>query len=347
MSDPRGPQTLEDYPGLFYHRITDPTVLATLDQLRAAFQGLAEAILTTCPQNRYRSLAMTDLEAAEMRAVQAVGPTCGGAQARPPTARRPHTRISARRRTIVCSCKRGATVARTHVPPGSWKPPRVSSAMPGPDGPPPSRAVERVSCARGHAPPRGPSAVPLPPSTLRNVIPADLSDVARLLALHQHAIARGWLKGGEAAQLNAVAAAVHARRVGEAPCRLFVALLRDQRWEVITQEDEDQARRLLREHRDGPPPRTRTPAAMPEVSLSDDARFVQRAAQVLRQAGWQGEPFLGVKLVDPTWTRARWGHAQAALAQWQKQQGRARGQGSGLEPLGDAPDEVSKADEDD
>ena len=78
-------------------------------------------------------------------------------------------------------------------------------------------------------------------------------DVARLLALHQHAIARGWLQGGEAAQLNVVAAAVHARRVGDAPCRLFVALLRDQRWEVITQEDEDQARRLLREHRDGPP----------------------------------------------------------------------------------------------
>ena len=93
----------------------------------------------------------------------------------------------------------------------------------------------------------------LPPPTLRDVILADLSDVARLLALHQQAIARGWLTGGEAAQLNVVAAAVHARRVGDAPCRLFVALLRDQRWEVITQEDEDQARRLLREHRDGPP----------------------------------------------------------------------------------------------
>ena len=79
--------------------------------------------------------------------------------------------------------------------------------------------------------------------TLRNVPLADLNDVARLLALHQQAIARGWLQGSEAAQMNVVAAAVHARRVGEAPCRLFVALLRDQRWEVITQEDEDQARR--------------------------------------------------------------------------------------------------------
>ena len=92
------------------------------------------------------------------------------------------------------------------------------------------------------------------PPTLRNVILADLGDVARLLALHQQAIARGWL---------------------------------------------------------------------------------------------QGELFLGVKLVDPTWTRARWKQAQATLAQWQQQQGRARGQGSGMEPLGDAPDEVSKADEDD
>src|SRR5437879_6145033 len=76
--------------------------------------------------------------------------------------------------------------------------------------------------------------------------------------------ARGWLRGGEAEQLDVVAAAVHARRVGQAPCRLFVALLRDQRWEVITQEDEDQARRLLREHRDGPCQRTRAAAAVSE-----------------------------------------------------------------------------------
>ena len=123
------------------------------------------------------------------------------------------------------------------------------------------------------------------PPTLRNVILADLGDVARLLALHQHALARGWLQGGEAAQRNVVAAAVHARRVGEVPCRLFVALLRDQRCEVITQEDEDQARRLLRVYRYGPT-RRRVPeacAAAPDTALSDDARFVQRAEQVLRQ----------------------------------------------------------------
>ena len=126
--------------------------------------------------------------------------------------------------------------------------------------------------------------------------------------------------------------------------RLFVALLRDQRWDVITQEDEDQARALLRVYRYGPT-RRRVPevdAPALEATLSDDARFALRAAQVLRQAGWQGEPFLRIKLVDPTWTRERWEQAQAALAQWQQRQGRARWQPRGLEALGATPDEASK-----
>jgi len=58
------------------------------------------------------------------------------------------------------------------------------------------------------------------------------------------------------------------------------------------------------------------------MPLSDDARVVLLAPQVLRQAGWRGEPFLGVKLQDPTWTRARWEQAQA------------RQQEGGLEVLG-------------
>ena len=157
------------------------------------------------------------------------------------------------------------------------------------------------------------------------------------------------MRGGEAERLHVVAAAVHARRVGQAPCRLFVALLRDQRWEVITQEDEDQARRLLRAHRDGSP-QHRMPEAcvpVPDAALAADARFVLRAAQVLRQAGWQGEPFLGVKLVDSTWTRARWEQAQAVLAQWQQQQRRAHGQESGLAMLEAAPDKEQRTNKQD
>ena len=84
---------------------------------------------------------------------------------------------------------------------------------------------------------------------------------------------------------------------------------------------------LLREHTDGPcrRPLQAPAAAVPEMPLSDDARLVLLAPQVLRQAGWRGEPFLGVKLHDPTWTRARWEQAQA------------RQQGSRLEALADAP----------
>ncbi len=214
--------------------------------------------------------------------------------------------------------------------------PAATQVMTVPPVPPPApaacpralRPLQAAAPACAH-----PTTRTLPP-TLREVTLADLGDVDRLLALHQQARARGWLRGGEAEQLNVVAAAVHARRVGQAPCRLFVALLRGRRWEVITQEDEDQARTLLREHADGPC-RRRPPAAaaVPAMPLSADARFVLLAPQVLRQAGWRGEPFLGVKLQDPTWTRARWEQAQAELTQWRVWQAQARRQGSGLEAL--------------
>src|SRR5262249_41387247 len=91
------------------------------------------------------------------------------------------------------------------------------SLVPRPSQTPTARVV--LACAR--TPTR------MPPPTLRDVTLADLGDVGRLLALHQQARARGWLRGGEAERLNVVAAAVHARRVGQVPCRLFVALLRD------------------------------------------------------------------------------------------------------------------------
>jgi hypothetical protein len=159
----------------------------------------------------------------------------------------------------------------------------------------------------------------MPPATLRDVTLADLRDVGRLGVLHQQACARGWLQSGEAERLNVVAAAVHAQRVGHDPCRLFVALLRDRRWEVITQEDEDRARLLLREHADGPRRRA-APAGDSVVPMPDDARFVLLAQEVLHQVGWQGDPFLAVKMQYLEWTWARWDEAVAALKEWQRHQ---------------------------
>jgi hypothetical protein len=161
---------------------------------------------------------------------------------------------------------------------------------------------------------------------------------------------RGWGSWSEADRLNVVAAAVHARRVGQDPCRLFVALLRDRRWEVITQEDEDTAHRWLRDDLYGAAPRTEPEAAAPPVApavpLSADARYVDAVQRGLPPA-WRDRPFLALKLQDPTWTRERWEHAQTELTQWRllQAQANARSQLASLgaildieEPWGDAGD---------
>jgi hypothetical protein len=137
---------------------------------------------------------------------------------------------------------------------------------------------------------------------------------------------RGWVTWSAADRLNVVAAAVHARRVGQAPCRLFVALLRDRRWEVITQDDEDTAWGWLRDSLHGPAHREEPAAGVPPpaVPLSEDARFVDLAQRVLWQGGWRGEPFLAVKLQYPEWTPPRWAQAQAELTQWRLQQAQAQ-----------------------
>jgi len=173
--------------------------------------------------------------------------------------------------------------------------------------------------------PTAPPAAPGPPPTLRDVRPADLGDVGRLLVLWAQAQERGWLSSSEADRLHVVAAAVHARRIGEAPCRLFVALLRDRRWEVITQADEDTARAWLRTFRDGPAPRAApapvAPLLTPLVPRSEDADVV--ALQRGLPPAWRDRPLLFLKLQDPTWTLARWEHAQAELTQWRLLQAQA------------------------
>ena len=175
-----------------------------------------------------------------------------------------------------------------------------------------------------------------PPPTLRDVTPADLTDVGRLLVLWAQAQQRGWLSSSEADRLHVVAAAVHAQRIGQAPCRLFVALLRDRRWEVITQEDEDTARAWLRTFRDGPAlraaPAPVAPPLAPLVPRSVDADVVDAVQRGLPPA-WRDRPFLFLKLQDPTWTPARWAQAQTELTQWRLLQMQANVR-SQLAPIG-------------
>jgi hypothetical protein len=160
------------------------------------------------------------------------------------------------------------------------------------DGAPESPPAEdtKVSASAEAVQPRAvPTAAPAPtperPPTLRDVTLADLRAVDRILALHHQAIARGWLRGSAAEQLTVVAAAVHALRVGQTPCRLFVALLKSQDWRGITQEDEDTARAWLRAYEAGPgcPAAPETPESAPARPLSADARFVDLMQAALAQ----------------------------------------------------------------
>ena len=82
---------------------------------------------------------------------------------------------------------------------------------------------------------------------LADVKPEDLRDTGRLELLFAQARGRGWTQDGEAARLRFFAAAEHAKSYGRTnPCGLFVWLIRQQRWDHLTLQDEDRARIALR-----------------------------------------------------------------------------------------------------
>ena len=124
-------------------------------------------------------------------------------------------------------CVREETAPGPAAAPGETTPVTTTDrTTPAPAVPPPAPAACPQTPGLLQAPSAPACARPstqTPPPTLREVTPADLGDVSRLLALHEQARARGWLRGGEAEWLNVVATAMHARRVGQAPCRLFGA----------------------------------------------------------------------------------------------------------------------------
>ena len=149
----------------------------------------------------------------------------------------------------------------------------------------------------------------------------DLRQTDRLLQLYAQATHQGVLPRSEAARLQFVAAAEHALARGRNPGGLLAHLLRHQLWHVITQADEDAARRRLQPL---PPvgwaPVCVLPAAASgpgaSAALSHDALVVQTLTTDLRQAGYPGPLFSLVQrhgyLAD--WTRARWEQAVHELA---------------------------------
>ncbi len=97
--------------------------------------------------------------------------------------------------------------------------------------------------------------------TLRDVKPADLKDARRLASLFEQATERGLVQHSEADRLAFFAAALHARRVGTRnACGLFAWTVWRRKYEVLSQDDEDRARRALVRFRAGTDVPTGDPA---------------------------------------------------------------------------------------
>lgn len=153
----------------------------------------------------------------------------------------------------------------TWQPPSSHalRPPPRPAAKPG-KSPPLSKNRELVSRSGNQKPAeRGPNGAcasgtePHDPS-IRNVTPRDLREPERVALLYATVVRQGRIRDSVSERLNVFAAAEHATAYGTAnPSGLFVWLVKNRRWNYLTLEDEDRARRAIRqveEPDDGLPP---------------------------------------------------------------------------------------------
>jgi hypothetical protein len=115
-----------------------------------------------------------------------------------------------------------------------------------------------------------------------------------------------------------------------------------QQWHFVTDSDEDAAQARLKQYLYGAPVRAAPPPAPAPPELSRDATIVRYLRTQLARAGWQGDVFDLVSREDLAWTRERWDHATAELADaeaaWQQANalnrlGDRTGRGDGFDSL--------------
>lgn len=87
---------------------------------------------------------------------------------------------------------------------------------------------------------------------LRDVRREDLKSFSRAEALFLQAVKAGWIRGSESDLLNWMAAAVRANTAKKVrdPVRVFVSIVRQRKWHVISQTQEDRARVLIGRYRE-------------------------------------------------------------------------------------------------
>jgi len=171
--------------------------------------------------------------------------------------------------------------------------------------------------------------------TLSHIVPEDLTDTTRLLALFEQAHTQGLLGKSDSERLTFLSLAEHATVVGSHnPCGLFAELIRRQCWHFVTESDEDAAYKRLKLHLYGhsdqkrPPP---PPAIIEPPELSKDAFIVRELQRELERRGFRGDVFAWLHWEDALWTRERWDTAVLELEQAK----RAWQQANALNRLGD------------
>jgi hypothetical protein len=150
----------------------------------------------------------------------------------------------------------------------------------------------------------------------RNVLPQDLRDTGRLLALYAQAVALGLAAASEWGRLRFVALAEHALVIGtKNPCGLFVRLVKNGLWHFATHDDEQAASVRLRRQLlgDGAERRSAPPARQAGPTLSEDARLVRAMREAAARLRLRCDPFPLLKRERPEWTRERWDRGVAEL----------------------------------
>ena len=160
---------------------------------------------------------------------------------------------------------------------------------------------------------RGTQGKPLPAPTLDDVKPEDLRDAGRMLRLYSQAVARKLASPSEDGRLKFLAIAEHARAIGTVnPGGLFARLVRRGWWHFATIDDEDAARRRLRDHLHGRPEAAKGSRPSSSMGSSGDARLVREVRAATIRAGIFRDPWPAFLARNPAWTRGRW---EAALAE--------------------------------
>lgn len=147
---------------------------------------------------------------------------------------------------------------------------------------------------------------------IRDIQPEHLRDVTTLLDLHRQATEQGLFPGGESGQFDFVSLANRARSQGRAPEKLFFWLVKHRSTDRIRFADEEAARSLLREYREGPAARQQERRQPSE--FSEEERFVQACLQVGKQH--RREPFQ-IAQAAKGWNEKQWEDAVMRFRQQQ------------------------------